>query len=240
MSGHSKWAQIKHKKAATDAKRGQAFSKMSRMITVAAKEKGANPTMNPRLRMVADKARSLGMPKENIERAIKKATDKTSGESLEETRYEAYGPGGVALLIDCVTDNKNRTTAEIKHTLSEYGGKLANTGSVEWLFEKKGTIDIKLNNATEANDLALKLIDSGAEEITNGEECITAYTDPTKLFAFKRTLEEGGIVVAEEYTVFLPKNPVDIPDEETKNKIIELLETFNDNEDVQEVYTNLE
>ncbi len=238
MSGHSKWAQIKHKKAATDAKKGQTFSKMSRMITVAAKEKGADPAMNPRLRMTVDKARSVGMPKENIERAIKKATDKTNKELLEETRYEAYGPGGVAFLIDCVTDNTNRTTAEIKHILSQYGGKLANPGSVEWLFEKRSALSIKPSKASEADSLELKLIDAGAQDTARGEKFVTAYTSPAQLTALKQALENESIVV-EEYTAFLPKNPIAIRDEEIKNKIIELLEILNDNEDIQEVYTNI-
>ncbi len=240
MSGHSKWSQIKHKKATTDAKKGQIFSKMSRMITIAAKEKGTDPTMNPRLRMTIERARSLGMPKENIERAIKRVTDKTSKGLPEEVRYEAYGPGGVALLVDCVTDNKNRTTAEIKHTLSDYDGRLANHGSVEWLFKKRDALDIKLNTAAEADDLELKLIDAGAEETVRSEEFITAYIDPAKLASFKRTLESGSIIITEEHATLLPKNPVDISDEKTKNKIVELLEILDNNEDVQEVYTNVE
>lgn len=240
MSGHSKWSQIKHKKAASDAKKGQAFSKMSRMITVAAKEKGPDPAMNPKLRMTIDRARSLGMPKENIERAVKKATEKTNKELLEEIRYEAYGPGGAALLIDCVTDNKNRTTAEIKHILSQYDGKLATHGSVEWLFEKRGALSVKIGNAAETDALELKLIDLGAEGTASNEEFAVAYINPAKISVMKPALEDKGIVVAEEYVTFLPKNPADISDEKTKNKIVELLETLNDNEDVQEVYTNIE
>lgn len=240
MSGHSKWAQIKHKKAATDAKKGQMFSKLSRMITVAAKEKGPDPAMNPKLRMTIEKARSLGMPKENIERAIKKATEKNNKELLEEIRYEAYGPGGAALLINCVTDSKNRTTAEIKHILSQYDGKLATPGSVEWLFEKKGALTVKTNNANETDALELKLIDLGAEETERNEYDVTAYVSPAKISAFRDAVENGNIAVAEEYIAFLPKNPTDASDEETKQKIVELLETLNDHEDVQEAYSNVE
>lgn len=239
MSGHSKWAQIKHKKAATDAKKGQVFSKMSRMITIAAKEKGGDPSMNPKLRMFVEKARSLGLPKENIERAIKKATDTTSGESLEETRYEAYGPGGIAILIDCVTDNKNRTTAEIKHILSEYGGKFAQQGSVEWLFEKVGALDISLTSAASREELELTLIDCGAENIENNAAFLTAYANPANLAALKGAVEKKQLPITEEYITYVPKNPVEITNEETKNKIIQLLEILDDHEDIQEVYTNL-
>ncbi|MBU6415358.1 YebC/PmpR family DNA-binding transcriptional regulator, partial [Patescibacteria group bacterium] len=171
---------------------------------------------------------------------IKKATEKNNKELLEEIRYEAYGPGGAALLINCVTDSKNRTTAEIKHILSQYDGKLATPGSVEWLFEKKGALTVKTNNANETDALELKLIDLGAEETERNEYDVTAYVSPAKISAFRDAVENGNIAVAEEYIAFLPKNPTDASDEETKQKIVELLETLNDHEDVQEAYSNVE
>lgn len=240
MSGHSKWAQIKHKKALTDAKKGKLFSKMARVISVAAKERGTDPATNPKLRMAMDAARSAGMPKENIARAIDRAAGAGAKENLEEVNYEAYGPGGAALLIFGVTDSKNRTTNEIKHILSENDGKLAAEGSVGWMFKKRGAVNFRKETAAgPTEDFMLKLIDAGAEDVREFTEGYTAYVDPATLDAFKEQLIEKGITAEESYIDYAPQNPISVPPE-IKTKLEKLEEQLDEHDDVQEVYTNVD
>jgi YebC/PmpR family DNA-binding regulatory protein len=168
MSGHSKWAQIKHKKAKTDLERGKAFSKLIRLITVAARQGGGNPENNPRLRLAIQKAREMNMPQENIEKAIKKGTGELEGVAYEEIVYEGYGPGGVAIMVEATTDNRNRTTAEIRHLFSKHGGSLGETGCVSWVFERKGLISFERNKVDEETVMAVA-IDAGAEDIRSTE-----------------------------------------------------------------------
>ncbi|MDO8560909.1 MAG: YebC/PmpR family DNA-binding transcriptional regulator [bacterium] len=240
MSGHSKWAQIKHKKAASDAKKGTLFSKMVRLIMVAAKDKGGGPTMNPKLRMAIEKARSIGMPKDNIERAIVRGSIAMEAGSLEEVFYEAYGPGGAALLIHGITDSSNRTTNEIKHALSEHGGKLAGKGSVEWLFEKLGAVDIPQNkNTIPRDDLMLILIDAGAKDVKDYEGGVTAYIAPQSAESYKETLDKKNIISENARIDYLPKTPL-ILNEKDEALLEKLITALNEDEDIQEIYTNAE
>ena len=240
MSGHSHWAQIKHKKVLSDAKKGNLFSKTVRLIMVAAKEKGRDPAMNPKLRMAIEKARAVGMPKENVERAIERGQSGTEAGALEEVLYEAYGPGGAAILIEGLTDNKNRTTNEIKHTLSERGGKLAGAGSVEWMFEKRGAVDVpETKNTMPHDDLGLALIDAGAADIRDYEEGVTAYVKPQMLESFKEALTKKGIAFGDVYVDYLPKTP-HLANAEDRATLEKLIAVLDENEDVQEIYTNVE
>lgn len=238
MSGHSKWAQIKHKKAATDAKKGTIFSKIARLIIVAAKEKGGDPATNAKLRMAIEKAREAGLPKDNIERAIERGTGGKEGETLEEVLYEAYGPGGVALLIQGVTDSKNRTTNEIKHILSEHGGKLAAQGSVEWMFEKKGVVEIPFTGDPEKkSELSLTLIDAGAADIEEHADGLTAYVSPSSLDAFKGELERRTLPFAETSIEYIPKTTV-TPAPGDAEALEKLLEALDGHDDIQNVAVN--
>ena len=239
MSGHSRWAQIKHKKALSDAKKGNLFSKMARLIMVAAKEKGHDPTMNPKLRMAIEKAKAVGMPKDNIERAIERGSSGIEAGTLKEVLYEAYGPGGAALLIEGLTDNKNRTTNEIKHTLSEHGGKLAGEGSVEWMFEKRGAVDVPEEKNNQAHDdLPLALIDAGATDIKNYEKGVTAYIEPQHIESFKEALIQKGIAFGDIYIDRLPKTQLPASAKE-RVALEKLIAVLDENEDVQEIYTNV-
>lgn len=237
MSGHSKWAQIKHKKAATDAKRGNLFSKLSRMITVVAK-KGSDPAMNSSLRMAIEKARSFSLPQSNIERAIQKAEEKTSDEGLEEVLYEAYGPGGSALLIEGITDNKNRTTAEIKHLLSEYDGKLAEKGTVLWLFERAAVFEIARSAEKSADNIELALIEAGAHDTAAEEEITYGFFSPDTLESTKEAMRAAGIPTQDAYLTWREKNQIPLT-EDQKEKFLKLMEMLGAHDDVQEIYTNV-
>lgn len=236
MSGHSKWAQIKHKKAATDAKKGNLFSKLSRIITVAAK-KGSDPAMNPVLRMAIEKARKFSLPQSNIERAIKKAEEKASGEGLEEVLYEAYGPGGSALLIEGITDSKNRTTAEIKHLLSDYDGKLAEKGTVAWLFEKFAVLEIPRGTGKSAEDIELALIDAGARDTESEEAVMYGFFAPEELERAKEKMQGAGFPVQDAYFSWREKNQIALAEGE-REKFTKLMEALEAHDDVQEIYTN--
>ena len=239
MSGHSRWHQIRHRKALTDAKKGKLFSKMARLIAVAAKEKGADPAMNSKLRMAVESARAVGMPKENIERAISRGAGGIGGEAFEEVRYEAYGPGGAALLILGVTDNKNRTTSEVKHLLAEYAGKLAIEGSVAWLFKKMGAVDFPKESVGSApEELTLTLIDAGADDVQEFPEGFTAYVNPDSLEEFKEELGRKGLAFSRVRVDYVPTNPI-LLSEDDKAKLASLLEALDEHDDVQEVYTNV-
>lgn len=238
VSGHSKWAQIKHKKAATDAKKGNLFSKLSRMITVVAK-KGSDPAMNPTLRMAIEKARGFSLPQSNIDRAIKKAEEKIAGEGLEEVLYEAYGPGGSALLIEGITDNKNRTTAEIKHLLSEYDGKLAEKGTVAWLFEKVAVLEIAKNQEKSKEETELALIDAGACDTAAEETVVYGFFAPGELDRAKEKMNANDFPIENGYLLWREKNQMPLAKDQ-KEKLMTLVEALEAHEDVQEVYTNIQ
>ncbi|MBI3627390.1 MAG: YebC/PmpR family DNA-binding transcriptional regulator [Candidatus Sungbacteria bacterium] len=232
MSGHSKWAQIKHKKAVVDAKRSNLFSKLVRAIMIAART-GENPDMNPRLKLEIDRAREFNMPAENIERAIKKATSAKEADLLSEVLYEAYGPGGVAILIEGVTDNKNRTAAEIKRILADHGGKLAEAGSVQWLFERKA---ILIADAFHSDEIELGLIDAGAEDISHEADAtlILSPFEIKEILAYK--LRELDISLREMKAVYLPKNKVARGLE--ADRLASLVEALETHDDVLSVWTN--
>lgn len=240
MSGHSKWSQIKHKKALSDAKKGKIFSKLARQISVAARAKGGDPETNPALRMLIDKARSFNMPQENIERAAKKGAGELEGQKFEEFTLEAFGPGNVALIVEGTTDNKNRTISEIKFLLTQYGGKLANIGSVLWLFEKCGFINVKKGPDTDKQELEMFLIDAGAEDFKwLDEENLEAYSQPENLEDFKKALQSKEVSIAESSLGWRPKNEIQIAEQKTKEQLEKLLEVLDENDDVNEIFSNL-
>lgn len=236
MSGHSKWAQIKHKKASTDAKKSAVFSKLTAFITIAAKEKGGDISSNPKLRMAIEKAKSFNMPAENIERAIKKGTGELEGQILEELFIEAYAENGKPLLITAVTDNKNRTISEIKHILSNFEGKMANSGSVKWMFEEKGQIILEKQKISDESELTL--IESGAEDFKEENETTIIICKPENLEKLKEAILKSGYKISESLVTFLPKNPETIPEEE-KNHLIKLFEALDDQQDVAEIYSTI-
>lgn len=241
MSGHSKWAQIKHKKAITDARKGKLFSKISAQISVAAK-KGGDPTMNPTLRDMIETARAAGMPNENVERAIKRGAGELGGAQLEETRYEAYGPGGTAFVIDVITDNKNRAINDIRRTLNAFGGKLADSGSVLFHFEPKGVITVKnYQSRISKDELQLLAIDSGAQDIDDSDtEVTTIYTKPTELSKVIDALKNQNIPVESSELSLEPKTTINITDQDAAKKIIEVAHALDDLDDISSVSTNFE
>ena len=233
MSGHSHWASIKHKKGAADEKRGKVFSKISRMISVAAKQGGGDPEANSKLRLAVEQAKQANMPKDNIERAIKKGTGELEGEKLEQVVFEAYGPENTAIIIEGITDNKNRTLSEIKQILNQNKGKLANEGSVKWLFERKGSIIINKENKEE---LELIVIEAGAEDINEHDEFLEIYTKPEDLEKVKKNLEEKGIKPESVSLDWVAKENIEVKEKEACEKLFEALD---DNDAVQNIYSNL-
>lgn len=243
MSGHSHAKTIKHQKELTDQKRGQAFSKIARLISVAVKEKGINPETNPRLRMAIEAARAANMPKDNIDRAIKKGTgEDVSVENLEEVIFEGFGPGGSAIIIEGITDNKNRTLGEIKQTLNQYGGKLAGEGAVRWMFEKKGclTIDMDSQDDELKNKEVLEMasIEAGAQDIRWHDGTLDVYTEIEDFEKVKKVLEEKNIKVDSASLDWTPKEEV-MPDEKDKESCQKLFEALDDLDSVQGIYSNL-
>ncbi len=238
MSGHSKWATIKHKKGAADAARGKVFSKLTREITVAAKAGGGDPDSNPRLRTVIQKAKDANMPSDNISRAVKKGTGELPGVIYEETNYEAYGPGGVAILVDVLTDNKNRTSAEIRSVITKQGGSMAGAGSVSYLFNKKGFVSVAKNAIDEEKLFALAT-DAGAEDFNaDGDEY--EITVPIASFeAVKKALEQAKIPTIVCEVTMLPTNSIPLGEKEAKT-VVNLVQALEDHDDVQNVYSNFD
>jgi YebC/PmpR family DNA-binding regulatory protein len=237
MSGHSHWATIKHKKGAVDAKRGKLWSKLSRAIIIAARHGGGDPTMNLKLRYAIDKARAVSMPKDNIERAIKRGTGEVEGMTFEEITYEGYGPGGVALLVDVLTDNRNRTAGEIRKTFEKSGGKMGSAGNVGFLFERKGVFSIETSAVDEDTLMGIAL-DAGAEDMKKSGNTFDITCDPGAFNQVQEALKKNNIptVVAEISQV--PKIPVEV-DVETGKKVFRLLDALDDNDDTQNVYSNV-
>ncbi len=238
MAGHSKWAGIKHKKAIVDARRGKLFTKLARAITVAAKEGGGDPDGNPSLGLAVQKAKDASMPKDNIERAIAKGTGEgADAESYENVLYEGYGPGGVALLIDALTDNRNRTGADMRHLLTKHGGSLGEPGSVAYLFDKKGVVVVDAN--THSEDDLVVAIDAGAEDIQVDDDVYEIVAEPSDLTAVRAALEAAGIAFESAEVTQLPKTRVEI-DESTAAKLMRLIDALEDNDDVNEVHANFD
>jgi len=236
MSGHSKWSQIKNKKASTDAKRSAVFSKLTAFITVAAREKGGDMNSNPKLRMAVEKAKSFNMPADNIERAIKKGTGELEGLVLEELFIEAYAANGKPLLITAITDNKNRTISEIKHILNSFEGKMANSGSVKWLFEEKGQIILEEQKIND--ELELSLIESGAEDFKEEGETSIIICKPENLEKLKEIIIKSGYKISESSVAFLPKNP-EVVAEAEREHLEKLFEALDDQQDVAEIYSTI-
>ena len=238
MSGHSKWASIKHKKKAVDAKRGQLFTKLSRAITVAAREGGGDPDGNPALALAVQKARDASMPKDNIERAIAKGTGADSdAEAYESVVYEGYGPGGVAILVEALTDNRNRTGAEVRHLFTKSGGSLGEPGSVAWTFEKKGELVVDAGRYSE--DDLLPAIDAGAEDLSMDSDVWEIVTAPTELAAVRAALEQAGVELQSAELVQRPttRTPVE---EARVGALMRLIEELEDHDDVQAVHANFD
>jgi YebC/PmpR family DNA-binding regulatory protein len=240
MSGHSKWAQIKHKKAHTDAKRGKIFTKIVKEVAVAARIGGGDPEGNPRLRTAIEKAKEVNMPHENIKRAIMKGTGELPGSSYEEYMYEGYGPGGVAVLVEVLTDNKNRTVSEIRHIMSKNGGNLGEAGCVAWMFEKRGYILVD-KGKTDEDTLMTIALDAGALDMKNDpkEDSYEIITLPEDLNRIKSAIETARVPVSLSETTMLPKSYVMV-DEKTAEQMMRLIEFLEDNEDVQNVYANFD
>ena len=237
MSGHSKWSTIKRAKGAADAKRGKIFTKIAREIMVSARVGGPNIVDNAALRIAIGKARQANMPKENVQRAIDRASTTGGGENWEEVRYEAYGPAGVALLIDTLTDNRNRTVSDVRSALTKAGGNLGETGSVAWTFEQKGVLLIDLTETTDAEDLELQAIDAGAEDVDVDSGVLEVVTAPTNIETVRDGLEGSGATIASAEVIMRPTNTVGV-DETKGRQILRLIDTLEDLDDVQRVSTN--
>lgn len=237
MSGHSKWSTIKHQKEAQDKKRGQVFSKLARLIAIASRD-GADPEKNSKLRMEIERARKFNMPKENITRAIERGNGKNGEEALENFVYEAYGPGGVALIIEGITDNRNRTLSEIKHLLSLHEGKMATEGSVSWMFSRAGIIRCASPQSTEAHErLELEAINAGAEDIVETGNGIQIIVPPEKTEDVKQALAQNNVEIQEVVVDRIPKNIVEVS-EQDKKTLERLFEALDERDDVQEIYSN--
>lgn len=239
MSGHSKWSTIKRKKGAVDAKRGKVFTKIIKEITLAARLGGGDPEGNPRLRQAVLAAKAENMPKDNIEKAIKKGTGELEGAAaFEETVYEGYGPGGVAIMVEVVTDNKNRTVSEIRHILSKHGGNLGENGCVSWMFEKKGSIVFDKEDASEDTLMEL-VLESGAEDMVEQESEYEVITDPASFETVKAAIDEAGLKYTMAEVGMIPQTTVKL-DEQLAAQVLKVMEKLDDNDDVQHVYANFD
>lgn len=239
MAGHSHWAGIKYKKAAADAKRGKVWSKIARMLIVAAKQGGGDPSANLSLRYAIDKAKAANMPKDTIEKAIKKGTGELEGTSFEETLYEGYGPSGVAIMVEALTDNRNRTGPELKRLFEKHGGSLGTSGCVNWMFTKKGLITVNVASADEEQLLELAL-SAGADDMQAVGEVFEITCEPIAYEELKKTLLENEISIEVAEISMVPQSTIDISDEHTAKRVISLMESFEDHDDVQNTYANFD
>ncbi len=240
MSGHSKWSTIKHKKGAADARRGKLFSKLSRAIIVAAKEGGPDPAGNLALQNAIEKARSYSMPKDTIERAIAKgAGEGTDGSAFETVVYEGYGPEGVAVIVEALTDNRNRTASEVRHLFTKHGGNLGTTGTVAWQFERRGVVLVSADGVDE-DELVLAAAEAGAEDVELDGSSFQVTTAPDELAAVRQALEAAGFAVESAELSLVPKTTVAIADEAVARQVVRLIESLEDNDDVQDVYANFD
>jgi YebC/PmpR family DNA-binding regulatory protein len=240
MSGHSKWSSIKHKKGAADAKRGQLFTKLTRALIVAAKDGGPDPAANLALQNAIDKARAASMPKDNIERAIARGSGTgADAAAYEHISYEGYGPGGVAVYVDVLTDNRNRTAGEVRHIFARHDGNLAESGAVAWLFERKGVVLVD-RDSTDEDELTLAAADAGAEDVVEEGSSFEVTCAPEDLHAVREALEGAGIAVTDAEVTMLPKSTVAIEDEAVARKLLKLIDGLGENDDVQDVYANFD
>ncbi|MGI6642065.1 MAG: YebC/PmpR family DNA-binding transcriptional regulator [Limnochordia bacterium] len=238
VAGHSKWANIRHKKSKEDAKRGQMFTKLARQITIATKEGGPDPESNFKLRLAIDAARSVNMPNDNIERAIQRGVGGLDGDNYEEVIYEGYGPNGVAIMLEALTDNRNRTAGELRHRFSKFGGNLGESGCVAWMFDRKGLLVLEREGRDE-DEVMLQALEAGADDVTVNEDVFEITTDPQVFAQVKQELEAVGMKFVGAELSWIPKNnvPISAAQEESVEKLIDALE---DLDEVQEVYTNYE
>jgi YebC/PmpR family DNA-binding regulatory protein len=238
MSGHSKWSTIKRKKGAEDAKRGKIFTRVAREISMAAREGGGDPNANSALRLAVDKARGANMPKENIERAIKRGTGELEGGHLEEVFYEGYGPHGVALLVKCLTDNRNRTLSEVRRVFNRSGGSLAEAGAVAWLFDTKGYIVVD-RDKKDPDEIFMLAVDAGAEDVQTSDEVIEVYTDPGDLHWVRESLAGRGLSIEDAELAQVPKTLMTLSEKDTL-QVMNMIEALEELDDVQQVYSNLD
>ena len=239
MSGHSKWANIKHRKAAQDAKRGNLFQKLVRAIIIAAKDGGGDPAMNMRLKTAIERAKAVSVPNDNITRAIKRGTGELGDISYDELTYEVIGPSGVAILVNVMTDNRNRTTPEIRALLSRNGGQMGSEGSVAWMFDRKGVVEVKGEGLNE-DDLMTLGLDSGMSDMEASDEGFTLYCEPGDLDILQKALEDNKYVVDNAEVSMIAKTPVEISDPESARKVLRLVDALEEHDDVQNVYSNFE
>lgn len=239
MSGHSKWSTIKRKKGAIDAKRGRIFTRLIKEITVAARMGGGDVDGNARLRSAVATAKAENMPKDNITRAIKKGTGEIAGEVYEEILYEGYGPGGVAVLVECMTDNRNRTVADVRHYFAKSNGNLGESGCVAWMFEKKGQILVDKDSITE-DELMDVALDAGAEDVVAEDGEFQVLTAPEDFDAVRDAMKEAGVVITDASVSMIPKNTVDVTEENVARSLMKLLENLEDHDDVQNVHSNFD
>jgi YebC/PmpR family DNA-binding regulatory protein len=240
MSGHNKWSTIKHKKAREDAKRGKVFTKIIREITVSARQGGGDPDTNPRLRAAVTAAKAANMPADNMKRAIQRGTGELPGVTYEEIRYEGYGPGGVAVMLEIMTDNRNRTTPEIRHLFAKHGGNLGENGSVGWLFTRKGLILISRDGSVDEDALLEAALEAGAEDFDSEDpEYFRVFTAPDELHQVKEAIEAGGVTVETAAFDMEPSTTVNLEGKQAQ-QMIRLMEAFEDHDDVQEVWANFD
>ncbi len=240
MSGHSKWANIKHKKGKADAERGKIFTKIGREIAIAVKEGGSDPSVNGKLRDIIAKAKSNNMPGENITRSIKKAAGEMDNVVYEEITYEGYGPAGVAIICEVVTDNRNRTASEVRHIFDKNGGTLGQTGSVGFMFDHKGVLVVERGPGLDEDELMMQALEAGAEDVRVYDDSFEILTAPGDFSSVRETLEAQGLSFVSAERSKLPQNTVALPDEDTQRKVRKLLDMLEDNDDIMEVYHNAE
>ena len=241
MSGHNKWSTIKNKKAKTDAQKGKIFTKIGREIAIAVRSGGsADPNLNSKLKDVIAKAKAANMPNENIQRSIKKAAGEGEATSYKEVTYEGYAPGGVAVIVEVVTDNLNRTASEVRHIFSKSGGTLGATGSVGWMFERKGVIEIDNSTGMDEDELMMLALDAGAADVEVGEGEAIIYTDPNDFSTVRENLENAGCTFLSAERALIPTNTVEITDPETADKVQRLIDWLEDYDDTQDVFHNAE
>ena len=238
MSGHSKWSTIKRKKEGIDAARGKVFTKIGKEITVAVREGGPDPANNSKLRDVIAKAKAANMPNDNINRSIKKASGDGNSVDYEEVVYEGYGPGNIAVIVNCLTDNRNRIAAEMRHIFDKSGGNMGNSGSVSWMFDKKGQIVIERTALMDEDEVMMQALDAGAEDFVANDDAFEVYTSPNDFSAVREALEPNGYTFLTAEINMIPQNTTEITDPETIDKIERFLERLDDNDDVQEVFHN--
>jgi len=239
MSGHSKWASIKHKKGALDAKRGKLFTKLIREITVAAREGGGDVDANPRLRLAVQKAKDSNMPSDNIERGIKKGTGELAGVSYEPVSFEGYAVGGVAVIVEGLTDNKNRTAQEVRHAFSKYNGNMAEAGAVSWIFERKGVMSVETTEISDSDEFMLQILDAGAEDIDEGTETVSVITKAEDLMSVVDKLKENGFDPKDIEITYIPKTTIAVTGKDAE-RVLQLVTKLEELDDIQNVYANFD